>query len=94
MPWSANDQRSNFPSPYFVNLPEHFRAERLLREGAVDGSPRSSNSEETATVFKLVGWTYPTCGPIPSWKSVLVEPLLHGLHTVLTVVAGREGSAA
>jgi AcrR family transcriptional regulator len=59
--------------------------ERILRDGAGDGSLRTVDAEETATVlFNLVGWTYIHLRTGHGWKPVrarraTLEPVLHGL---------------
>jgi AcrR family transcriptional regulator len=59
--------------------------ERLLRDGAIDGSLRVTDPEETATVlFNLVGWTYIHLRTGHRWpperaRRGVIEPLLHGL---------------
>jgi AcrR family transcriptional regulator len=59
--------------------------ERLLRDGAADGSLRVADPEEMATVlFNLVGWTYihlrtGHCWPPARAARATLEPTLHGL---------------
>ena len=67
--------------------------EKLLREGIADGSLRSVEPLETATVlFNLVGWTYIHMRTGHGWpperasRSVL-DPVWHGLLAAPTEVA-------
>ena len=59
--------------------------EKLLREGAADGSLRKVDPGETATVlFNLVGWTYIHLRTGHGWPpgraaSATLAPVLHGL---------------
>ncbi len=59
--------------------------ERLLRDGAADGSLRDIDPAETATVlFNLVGWTYIHLRTGHGWNAAralrgTLEPVLHGL---------------
>lgn len=59
--------------------------ERLLRDGMDDGSLRTTDPAETATVlFNLVGWTYIHLRTGHGWtpertRRAVIEPLLHGL---------------
>jgi AcrR family transcriptional regulator len=59
--------------------------EKLLREGAADGSLRDVDPVETATVlFNLVGWTYIHLRNGHGWRPeralrATLDPVLHGL---------------
>ena len=59
--------------------------ERVLRDGAADGSLRAENPVESATVlFNLVGWTYIHLRTGHGWsperaRRATLEPVLHGL---------------
>ncbi len=59
--------------------------ERLLRDGAADGSLRVNDPREMATVlFNLVGWTYVHLRTGHGWPPeralrATLEPTLHGL---------------
>jgi AcrR family transcriptional regulator len=59
--------------------------EKLLREGAADGSVRDVDPVETATVlFNLVGWTYLHLRTGHGWRPeralrATLDPVLHGL---------------
>jgi AcrR family transcriptional regulator len=59
--------------------------ERLLRDGAADGSLRQTDPVETATVlFNLVGWTYIHLRTGHGWsreraRRATLDPVLHGL---------------
>jgi AcrR family transcriptional regulator len=59
--------------------------ERLLRDGAADGSLRETDPLETATVlFNLVGWTYVHLRTGHGWSAqrasrATLDPVLHGL---------------
>ena len=59
--------------------------EKLLREGAADGSLREVDALETATVlFNLVGWTYIHLRSGHRWAAeratrATLDPVLHGL---------------
>jgi AcrR family transcriptional regulator len=59
--------------------------EKLLREGAADGSLRDVDPIEMATVlFNLVGWTYIHLRTGHSWRAeralrATLDPVLHGL---------------
>ena len=60
--------------------------ERLLRDGAADGSLRAvPDPGETATLlFNMVGWTYVHMRTAHGWKperavAAVLDPLLHGL---------------
>ena len=59
--------------------------EKLLREGAADGSLREVDAIETATVlFNLVGWTYIHLRTGHGWRPeralrATLDPVLHGL---------------
>jgi AcrR family transcriptional regulator len=59
--------------------------EKLLREGAADGSLRGVDPLETATVlFNLVGWTYIHLRTGHGWPpgraaTATLDPVLHGL---------------
>lgn len=59
--------------------------EKLLREGAVDGSLREVDALETATVlFNMVGWTYIHLRAGHGWtqpraRQSVLDPLLQGL---------------
>ena len=59
--------------------------EKLLREGAADGSLRDVDALETATVlFNLVGWTYIHLRTGHGWAPeraarATLDPVLHGL---------------
>ena len=59
--------------------------EKLLRDGAADGSLRAVEALETATVlFNLVGWTYIHLRTGHGWKpdrarEATLDPVLHGL---------------
>jgi AcrR family transcriptional regulator len=59
--------------------------EKLLREGAADGSLRDVDALETATVlFNLVGWTYIHLRTGHGWPPeraarATLDPVLHGL---------------
>lgn len=61
--------------------------ERLLRDGAADGSLRDADPVETATVvFNLVGWTYIHLRTGHGWNPeralrATLDPVLHGLAT-------------
>jgi hypothetical protein len=61
--------------------------EKLLREGAADGSLRAVDPLETATVlFNLVGWTYIHLRTGHGWApqralNGTLDPVLHGLLT-------------
>ena len=61
--------------------------ERLLRDGIADGSLRTVDPTEMATVlFNLVGWTYIHLRTGHGWKPerarrVTLDPVLHGLLT-------------
>ena len=60
--------------------------ERLLRDGAADGSVRQVDPVETATVlFNMVGWTYVHLRTGHGWKPeravrATLEPVLDGLR--------------
>ena len=60
--------------------------ERLLRDGAADGSLREVDPVETATVlFNLVGWTYVHLRTGHGWRpdrarDAVLDPVLHGLY--------------
>jgi AcrR family transcriptional regulator len=62
--------------------------EKLLREGATDGSLRDVDPLETATVlFNLVGWTYVHLRSGHGWskdraRDATLQPVLHGLLAV------------
>lgn len=59
--------------------------ERLLRDGQVDGTLRSSDPEQEATVlFNLVGWTYVHLRTEHGWEPeraarATLDPVLHGV---------------
>lgn len=59
--------------------------ERLLRDGAVDGTLREVDAPETATVlFNMVGWTYVHLRTGHGWKpgrarAASLDPVLRGL---------------
>jgi AcrR family transcriptional regulator len=59
--------------------------ERILRDGATDGSLRPVDPEETATVlFNLVGWSYIHLRANHRWSAprarrAVLDPVLHGL---------------
>ena len=59
--------------------------ERLLRDGAADGSLRQVDVKETATlIFNIVGWTYVHMRTAHGWKpdraaGATVDLLFHGL---------------
>lgn len=59
--------------------------ERLLRDGAADGSLRAVEPVETATVlFNLVGWTYVHLRTGHGWRPerarrAVLDPVFHGL---------------
>ena len=59
--------------------------ERLLRDGAADGSLRETDFIETATtLFNLVGWTYIHLRSGHGWKPdracrAVLDPVLHGV---------------
>jgi AcrR family transcriptional regulator len=59
--------------------------ERLLRDGAADGSLRVVDPKETATLlFNMVGWTYVHMRTAHGWKAesavrATLDPLFHGL---------------
>ena len=59
--------------------------ERLLRDGAADGSLRAVEPVETATVlFNLVGWTYVHLRTGHGWRperarGAVLDPVFHGL---------------
>jgi len=59
--------------------------EKVLREGAADGSLRAVDALETATVlFNLVGWTYIHLRTGHNWRperarSATLDPVLNGL---------------
>lgn len=59
--------------------------ERLLRDGAADGSLRAVDAAEMATVvFNMVGWTYVHLRTGHGWapqraRSAVLEPVWHGL---------------
>ena len=59
--------------------------EKLLRDGAADGSLRAVDPLETATVlFNLVGWTYIHLRTGHGWRreralTATLDPVLHGL---------------
>ncbi len=59
--------------------------ERILRDGVADGSLRTIDPEETATVlFNLVGWTYVHLRSGHRWSPeralrAVLEPTLHGV---------------
>jgi AcrR family transcriptional regulator len=59
--------------------------ERLLRDGAADGSLRQVDPAETATLlFNMVGWTYVHLRTAHGWNpervvSAVLDPILHGL---------------
>ena len=59
--------------------------EKLLRDGAADGSVRAVDPLETATVlFNLVGWTYIHLRSGHGWRperalAATLDPVLHGL---------------
>lgn len=61
--------------------------EKLLREGAADGSLCETDALETATVlFNMVGWTYIHLRSGHGWspersRACTVHPVLHGLVT-------------
>ncbi len=69
--------------------------EKLLRDGAADGSLREGDMLETATVlFNMVGWTYIHLRTGHGWpperaRACTVQPVLHGL-----VVEGRAAPRA
>lgn len=69
--------------------------EKLLRDGMSDGSLRTVDPMETATVlFNLVGWTYIHLRTGHGWRpdrarSATLDPVLHGLFAdPVTVEAG------
>ena len=59
--------------------------ERLLRDGAADGSLRAVDPRETATLlFNMVGWTYVHLRTGHGWPPeravrAVIEPVLHGV---------------
>ena len=59
--------------------------EKLLRDGALDGSLRSVDALETSTVlFNLVGWTYIHLRTGHGWRAerartATLDPVFHGL---------------
>jgi AcrR family transcriptional regulator len=65
--------------------------ERILRDGIADGSIRSVDPLETATVlFNLVGWTYLHMRTGHGWSpdratAAVLDPVLHGLLAADTV---------
>jgi AcrR family transcriptional regulator len=67
--------------------------EKLLREGAADGSLREVDPAETATVlFNLVGWTYVHLRTGHGWSRAralraTLDPVLHGLLSSRAPVA-------
>jgi AcrR family transcriptional regulator len=67
--------------------------EKLLRDGAADGSLREVDPVETATVlFNLVGWTYIHLRTGHGWKPerarrATLDPVLHGLLSPAEVTA-------
>jgi AcrR family transcriptional regulator len=62
--------------------------ERLLRDGAADGSLRPVDPRETATLlFNMVGWTYVHLRTAHGWKPercvrAVLDPVLHGVVAV------------
>ena len=69
--------------------------ERLLRDGAADGSLRAVDVKETATlIFNIVGWTYVHMRTAHGWKAdraagATVDLLFHGLLASEVLTAER-----
>jgi AcrR family transcriptional regulator len=73
--------------------------ERLLRDGAMDGSLQETDAKETATVlFNMVGWTYIHLRTGHGWSKErsrrgVIAPLLNGLLSKAeSSLAGAAGS--
>jgi len=70
--------------------------ERLLRDGAEDGSLRATDPEQTATVlFNVIGWSYIHLRTDHRWsperaREGVIEPLLHGLLATQPAAAAGE----